>query len=226
MNSLLSIHRSAVQLQQNLARLVLFCWIHSRFCISLTNMSPLRSRCSVSAALSSIREMKNLFYKSNLRLLRNRVEINKKKWQGFPAHIASGAFGFLHSGFTSRSLRAPWHAQSQRVTHKPPSAGRPRYFLSSNRCSSDVLEKQPRQREGYASPRPASIARSQSSRRTAACRGASGRRRGWPDLAATGRVKIYGCSCGGDRSGGVITLRCLSLSVYCIVLLNVFLFSI
>lgn len=84
MNSLLSIHRSAVQLQQNLARLVLLCWIHSRFCLDMTNVSPLRSRCSVSAALSSIREMKNLFYKSNLRLLHNCVEIKKKKITRFP----------------------------------------------------------------------------------------------------------------------------------------------
>lgn len=119
MNSLLSIHRSAVPLQQNLARLVLFCWIHSRFCIDKTNVSPLRSRCSVSAALSSIREMKNLFYEGNLRLLHNCLGIKKNN----KVSLLTLPLGFLDF-CTVVSLHAPceppdMHSRKEWLTNLP-----------------------------------------------------------------------------------------------------------
>lgn len=70
------------------------------------------------------------------------------------------------------------------------SAGEPLHLLNGNQCSSEILVKTVQQHGSYTTPRHPKARRSEGRRKTAAC----GRTSGWPDLAATGRVKIYGCS--------------------------------
>lgn len=74
------------------------------------------------------------------------------------------------------------------------SAGDPLHPLNGNQCSSEMLVKTVRQHGSYTSPRHPKPRRSEGRRKTAACGRTSGCRRAWPDLAAAGRVKIYGCS--------------------------------
>ena len=64
--------------------------------------------------------------------------------------------------------------------------------LDSNRYSWDLLVEITYQSESYISPSPKPT--SSESSKMAAFNGASGGSGGWPDLAAIGRVKIYGCS--------------------------------
>lgn len=109
-------------------------------------------------------------------------------------HVTSGVFlgGILPSEFPlswhvrphtrgSRTLLCSWSAE-----------------WSTERRARKVVQ----QHDAYTSPRRADPTSSGSSRRTPVRGRASGRSRGWPDLAAMGRVKMYGCSYGWDTEQG------------------------
>lgn len=144
------------------------------------------------------------------RRLLNTSNCLKVKYLGcrIHCHITSGVLD-LAQWFPLYCHVRP-HAKLQRMAHKLSSAGDP---LNSNQCSSEMLVKIVQQHESYTSPRHPKPMRSESSRKTAACGRASHRSRGWPDLAAIGRVKMYGCSYRWDTEN----MRCCNhfvLSVF------------